>query len=879
MKNNSVKQPRRWWLLVPVMASMLLTTSCREDYYLDEEEPTWLGGSIYDFLKEEGKYDYFVRLIDDLDYAEVLSKTGSKTLFVVDDATFDAFLSNNDWGVSSYEQLSDSHKKLLLNSSMLNNVYFSDMLGYGAGREEGQTIRRTSAVSIYDNLTKVVGEDLPESPYWDKYRKDGMVLLKDNTPAPLVNLTYDYLIKNNLTGEDYRILTNQDSSYVYDRTDVFVNGVRIAEPNLKCKNGVVHRLEKLVMPLTNMAEVVSNDPSVSRFSQLLNRFAAPYYSRTASLEYQRIYGGSDSVFVKKYLATHGHSNGLNMSLIGTDADGNIQISAPADTLVDSYLKFDPGWNTFTTSDLIPVSQDMGVMFVPSDAALEAYWNGGGGEFLKDRFGSWENVPNYVIDDFVNNHMKPSLIASVPSKFNQVKNDGQVEMGVEIGDVERTIMCCNGVVYVTNRVFPPVSYVAVSAPTLVNENMKIMRWAIEQYGFDAYLLSMDSYYSFILPTDEALKRYIDPLSIAQGDPELWEFYYDETYKRVKAKAYKYNLETQRIEGTEITPAPTNAQVDDRLEDLIDNHIIVDNIDLSSQGKLYYRTKANGTIKVEVNPAAGLNVMGGYQIENDTIIHVTPENIKDQTKEGNGKTYIVPAVMQSSIKSVYAAITEQAGTEEAPGPFYEFHKLMVDAGVFYTNEDFASFGQTVEAFNTYHYTIYIPSNEAVREALAAGLPTMEAAEEFILTQEENYSFDEDDYRDSIRNIIADFVNYHIQDNSVYVGGGNTVGNFETSTLDAATGTFCRLGVTGSNTGIIVEDGAGNTQSVDTSDPALYNIMTRDYLFDNKDLMSSNQIETSSFAVVHRIPNALYHKKGQIEEYIKTVERLQQQFSSNE
>lgn len=96
--------------MLPVVASMLLTTSCREDYYLDEEEPVWLGGSIYDFLKEEGKYDYFVRLIDDLDYAEVLSKTGSKTLFVVDDATFDAFLSNNDWGVSSYEQLSDSHK-------------------------------------------------------------------------------------------------------------------------------------------------------------------------------------------------------------------------------------------------------------------------------------------------------------------------------------------------------------------------------------------------------------------------------------------------------------------------------------------------------------------------------------------------------------------------------------------------------------------------------------------------------------------------------------------------------------------------------------------------------------------------------------------------
>ena len=878
MKNNSVKRPRRWWLLLPVVASMLLTTSCREDYYLDEEEPAWLGGSIYDFLKEEGKYDYFVRLIDDLDYAEVLSKTGSKTLFVVDDATFDAFLSNNDWGVSSYEQLSDSHKKLLLNSSMLNNVYFSDMLGYGADRVEGRTIRRTSAVSIYDNLAKVPGSKLPESPYWDKYRKDGMVLLKDNTPAPLVNLTHDYLTINNLTGEDYRILTNQDSSYVYDKNDVFINGVRIAEPNLKCKNGVVHRMEKLITPLTNMAEVVSNDVSVSRFSQLLNRFAAPYYSRSASLEYQRIYGGSDSVYVKKYMATHSHNNGLSVNFLSTSVDNKIQISAPADTLVESYLKFDPGWNTFTTSDLIPMSQDMGVMFVPSDEALKTYWETGGGEFLKDRFGSWENVPDYVIDDFVNNHMKPSLIASVPSKFNQVKNDGQVEMGVKIEDVERTIMCCNGVVYITNRVFPPVSYVAVSAPTLVNENMKIMRWAIEAYGFDAYLLSMDSYYSFVLPTDEALKHYIDPLSIAKGDPELWEFFFDEKTKRVKAKAYKYDLETLQ-KGEEISPAPANAQVDDRLEDLIDNHIIVDNIDQSSQGKLYYRTKANGTIKVEVDPTEGLNVFGGYQIENSTPIHVTTENIKDQTKEGNGKTYIVPSVMQSSIKSVYAAISEQAGTEEAPGPFYEFHKLMNDAGVFFTNEDFASFGQTVESFNTYHYTVYVPSNESVREALAAGLPTMEDAEEFILTQEENYSFDEDDYRDSIKSIIADFVNYHIQDNSVYVGGGNTVGNFETSTLDESTGTFCRLSVTGSNTGITIEDGAGNTQSVDTSDPALYNIMTRDYLFDNSDLKSSKQIETSSFAVVHRIPQALYHKKGQIEDYIKKVERLQQQFSSNE
>ena len=862
---------------MPLVASCLFYTSCREDYYLDEEEPTWLGESIYGFLKEEGTYNYFVRLIDDLDYTEVLSKTGSKTLFVVDDATFDAFFKENEWGVSSYEQLSESQKKVLLNSSMLNNVYFSDMLGYASGRLEGRTIRRTSAVSIYDNLYKMPGGELPESPYWNQYRNSGIVLLKDNTPAPLVNFTHDYLVANNLAPEDYILITGQDASYTYDKNDVFINGVRIAEPNLKCKNGVVHRMERLITPLTNMAEVVTNDTTVTRFSQLLDRFAAPYYSYTASLEYQRIYGGTDSVFVKKYMATHGHNTGLSGNFINTSGN-DVQISAPADTIVDSYLKMDPGWNTFASSDIVAMNQDMGVMFVPSDKALEAYWNGGGGEFLKDRFGSWENVPNYVIDDFLNNHMKPSFVASVPSKFDQVKNDGQVEMGVEKEHVERAILCCNGVVYITNRVFPPVSYVAVSAPTLVNEDMKIMRWAIERYGFDAYLLSMDSYYSFILPTDDAFKAYLDPLSVAQGEPEMWEFYYDERTKNVKAKAYEYDLETRTI-GAEKTPAPTSAQVDDRLEDIIDHHIIVDTIDLSHDGKIFYRNKANGTVRVDVNPQGGYNVFGGYQIESQQPIHVTTENIKDQTKEGNGKTYIVPSIMMTSLQSAYAAITAQAGDAENPGPFYEFHKLMNEAGVFYTDEDFSSFGQTVEAFNTYHYTMYIPSNEAVKAAIEAGLPTMEDAEEFILTQEENYSFDEDDYRDSIRSMIADFVNYHIQDNSVYVGGGNNVGNYETSTLDAETGTFCRLSVKGSNSGISIVDGAGNSHSVDTSDPALYNIMTRDYLFDNSDLQASTQIETSSFAVIHRIKDALYHEKDQIKKYVEKVKRLQQQFSTNE
>jgi hypothetical protein len=47
-------------------------------YDLDERMPDWLGSRIYEYLNDEGDYTNFVRLIDDLDYQNVLSKTVAK---------------------------------------------------------------------------------------------------------------------------------------------------------------------------------------------------------------------------------------------------------------------------------------------------------------------------------------------------------------------------------------------------------------------------------------------------------------------------------------------------------------------------------------------------------------------------------------------------------------------------------------------------------------------------------------------------------------------------------------------------------------------------------------------------------------------------------
>ena len=79
---NLCKRKRKSTLLAIlslVIASAFVMSSCEEGYTLGKEDPDWLGSSIYDYLKSNGNYTNTVRLIDDLGYAPVLSKTGSKT--------------------------------------------------------------------------------------------------------------------------------------------------------------------------------------------------------------------------------------------------------------------------------------------------------------------------------------------------------------------------------------------------------------------------------------------------------------------------------------------------------------------------------------------------------------------------------------------------------------------------------------------------------------------------------------------------------------------------------------------------------------------------------------------------------------------------------
>ena len=860
------KPKGRWLLGFLYLSFSLALTSCSEkDELMDQ--PSWLGNSIYERLQEEGSYKYTLRLIDDLGQKEVLGKTGSKTLFVASDETYDQFFRQNTWGVSRYENLTAAQKKLLFNSAMVNNAYLVELLSNVSGNPplQGQCMRRETAASVFDSVARCYPAQMPNTEFWARYKdhKDGIVLLRDNTSKPMIHFLPKFMRRNNITDEDLSILTNGVSTSV---SDAWVNGKKLTETDITCKNGYIQKVDGLATAADNMAEIIHNHANMSRFASLLDRFCAPYYDDAATKEYNRLYNNEDSVFTLKYF-----SSTSNIGEYGASQGGEL-INDPDGQPVDAYLGFDPGWSQYMYSNTSgrDLHYDAGALLVPKNEALEYWWNHDG-KPLQDMYGAWENVPMKVLVKMLDINLIRTFTETVPSKFkNIVDNTTKVPIGITREHVDSCFMGCNGVVYLLNRVFTPASYSSVSFPALINEQtMNVIYWAIEKLDFEPYLNSMDSYYSFIIPTNTAMLRYVDPCTLGSSTSILYEFYYDTDRKTVRAHRYNYDLTTHEIitDGKELNDA-TDAQVQNRLRDMLDNLIIVGNIE---DGHTYYRTKGGSVIRVDHAGEEGvMTVSGGLQIED--ALPVTVTTIYDQTTSGNGKSYVVEETMpMGSRRSLYSILN---GRENCT----RFFDLLLNGGAAnnllkarlsaYTCADY-----NCSLFDAYNYTVYVPTDSEMEKLHNDGfLPDWTDYENLTAEQ---FGGDESllkKARTIVANRILNFLKYHIQDNSVFVGGEPTVNvKYETSTLNPLNNRFFSITVNADDDQLTVVDQLGNRRQVVKGDN--YNLIGREYWIQNAQNVNNTQLYNASDVVVHQIDGPLFYQEAQTTKWQTEIDALTQ------
>ena len=956
-----------------------ITYSCQDDYILDETRPSFLGGSIYDELKSRNKFNYTVRLIEDLGYKEVMSKTGSKTLFVAPDAAYEEFFKNNQWGVHSYEQLTDAQKRILFNGAQLNNAYVIEMMGNADNGDKNLALRQNSAAAVVDSVRWWRPEELPtnysqvegEKHYWDRFKGDkgkSIFMATDDSEPMMTHFVENNMKEQRIKRSDVAFIVGDKEGWSEsDPTRAYVFGNCVVEQDVVCLNGYFHVLDKVLVPPSSMAEEIRSNGSTNIFSHILDRFSAPYYDATLTENYKALHNNSvDSIFEKRYFAINTKSGRL---ITGPDRVVNNDFP---------LLTYDPGWNSYKPEGGTEKEKDMGVMFVPSDKALEDYFLRGAGKVLIERYGlkgvevneanlmkHIDQIPLDIVQPLVNNLMKPSFNESVPSKYLTIMNDARDPMfplrdypseAAYKSVIDKTVLANNGVVYVMNRVVSPADYASVLAPALYSSNTQVVRTVVRaddsfvqgsdyakaplQQYFSTYLKAMQSRFSFFVPTDEGLKNYgyIDPASMVRNRQVYYRW--EPTNTRgagsgvktlgIRQLAYRLNLKTgpqakdpeernYHHEGHVTIDQGPGYIKKKLLIEMVNHHIVVhgdkdaDGLDGSRK---YLLSREGAPIIVEHKGNETI-LMGGLAEQLQPLLQNQNENYRskviavyDQTRKtngyGNGMTYLIDRPLQATTRTAHyilrnnpnyseflklcegltTNVLDKAGLydslkakklDDAAGK--EREKIALKYYIFVAGNKAGQVfnagskdDKLVRFFNNYRYTIYAPTNEAVKAEVTKGLPTWETIEKYLtdnLQAEVKLADDKSNQKEvdavnkhnseikikaqAMITTLVNFLKYHFQDESVFVDGVSNSQKYSTSSVNNETKVYMKLDVTQTPNSIVLKDESGQTIPV----VAPYNQLVRDANFDRES--APQYIRSSSYAVVHTIGKALLFDKS--------------------
>lgn len=834
-------------------AALSMLCSCSDDYAYDDKEPDFLGGSIYEYLQGEGEFKTYLRLIEDLNYKEVLSMTGSKTIFPAKDDAFERFFQNNEYGISSYEQLTAAQKRSLLNSSMINMSYLTQMLANPVMGEttanEGTAIRRSTSYTYLDSVSYVRDTELLSAPYWTRFQGKGLYLIDDETNPYIVHFTPQNTLAKKITDNDWATVMGKE----YDSNEVYINGHKVIKANVTCKNGYVHVMEDVLTPNKNLSQIIASNGQTGLFNHLMNKFSAPYFNADCNNKIHSLYNGSDaahplisdSVFVKHYFT---ESNNMD----------------PKNNDMSNYglLYFDPSQNNYNSM------QDMGVMFVPTDQAMNEYFKSGKGQYLYDAYGTWENVPTNLLALFIKNHQKKSLMTSLPSMWESMNDESSFPMKVSPNDIVSSYIGSNGVVFVTNKIYPPIDYQTVYAASMTNDHSKIMNWALQNktMKFYLYLRSMENMYNLLIPTDEALQNYRDPIAWAKGKSQrrIWAFKYNESKEKpLSADVYTVddNGNKNKLEKT-ITD---ESLLRNRLYDICDRHIVVGEMDkdgnmsgyIDEGGLRFAQSKGGSTLSIK-GTGDQFSITAGGDIEQG----ISPAHIVNNVTTGkperydadNGRIFFINKVLQDPTYSVKDILSQHAEYSDFynllignDAVFKYFEKDKEISSIFSLNQtsESSGLGEVVSSFNNFRYTVFVPSNAALAEAFKK--------DKNLHTWEEIANQDDDATKRQWALHLIRFLKYHFMDNSIYLDGTSYSNrSYETAARNNSS-KFQTLKVNSDGNNLYITDAHGNIAKV-SKQAGLYNVQGRDFIVNNKDYRNADQIIASSFSVIHLIDKAL-------------------------
>ena len=447
-----------------LLFSLLVLAGCSKKEFNERyDRPENLADPIYQQLQQKGNFTSLLVCIEKAGYKDILSKAGYWTMFAPNDAAFALYFKEK--GISGAADIDAATAQIIVKYSLVFNAFKTDRLPdfqSAAGWMPNMAFKRRTA--YYDG-SAVINYNGKDITYINSNRNNrggtSYYTSSDNNNKYVPYFLDRFFTPKNLSASDYNYFYGQNPY-----TGFNVSDAQVLTSNIIAENGVIHEINRVLLPLPSIDQYLGVNDQYSKFKSLFDKYMVSYLlSAEATAKNLENTGKQQDIYIKTYDPALAYSPNNENYLKVDDNDGQME-----------------GYS----------------MFAPTNEALNSYIN----STLLEYYPSLDALPKEILYDFLNAHMFNTTVW--PSKFATTTNgQGQGALFNAATDVVDKKVLSNGVFYGTNKVQNANVFSTVFGRAYLNPNYSLMTRALSA-SLKASIINTNLKYTLFLTSDATFK---------------------------------------------------------------------------------------------------------------------------------------------------------------------------------------------------------------------------------------------------------------------------------------------------------------------------------------------------------------------------------------
>lgn len=627
--------------LVFIFLVSIIISSCKREYGPYYDPPKGQQPVLYVQLAADPQFSTFVSAIDMVPGLKAeLSSSGLFTIMAPDNAAFTSFF-NSHPTYKSLDVIPADTLALIVKYHIMKWMLFKINFNFpGLTKDNFTAYKYESRASLtYSEL--LYGGSRKNIYYPSK-------ILQVYAP--------NFFTLYHVTAQDYTDVYGSGSS-VSTETQLNVMGASVTKADIASGNGVIHKIDHVLIPPPTIAQLLDNNSEYSDFNQLMKGHFITYAFNSSATIAQGNNGDINSDGLVDSLWTRNYTINSNLDNENPkQADGKSALTMTA--------------------------------FVPSKSAFLNYLNNKLAVGFKNLVDSIpvRTLTLFYQSQFSNNMYWPSNLDA----GNTVTLNGD-KINISRGDINKTLMASNGIFYEMNKIIEPAAFTSVTGPALLSLKYWYFGEMLLRTSSISGLTRAGTAYTILAPTNEAFQNY--------------GIYYDPAPPVGTAGFFRV-----------IPPSTTSSALSTvALGQLVGNHIII-NASLPAAGITdgFYPTLNSSIIAVE-----GGNIHGSVRDTIPQI--TDPDHLMSNGYfHGINRVILNPQNSlydKINSTSLYDATTIPLVTTE----YTKFRELVVAAGCLNKDfAGVAPDNLPITGVDANKkLTLFVPSNDAITAAQIAGI----------------------------------------------------------------------------------------------------------------------------------------------------------------